>query len=209
MQDNQDNQTLKAEFILHASRAFFASAWADAAEESNNDNLIAGQEIMQVMPATIDPAAIHAAETLYADMERVNGHSMLMLYSYAQDNAAGDRECTVKNFAHYSAMQAMGHGVGLLDAFGEDVNNNILIPDVEFNSCNLEMDYFQPLEIKTEVTLIMHNVYSSSWTFLGVFYSHKKWTESNYCKATKTEIETILRVKLQSNSEFYYIKPIV
>lgn len=55
---------MKAEFILHASRAFFASAWADMADECDSDVIGPGVEIMSVMPADVDPSAIHAAGTL-------------------------------------------------------------------------------------------------------------------------------------------------
>ena len=66
----------KAEFTLHASRAFFASAWADMAEEENAIPCPPGVEIMAYIPEEIDPAATHAAKTLIFDIERVNGKTM-------------------------------------------------------------------------------------------------------------------------------------
>lgn len=89
------------EFEKHAARAFFASAWADMVEE--NGATLQG-EIMDQMPAEIDPAAM-------------------------------------EYFGHYAAMQAMGHGVGLHDAFGQDAYLAITVPDLEFGSCHLERDY--------------------------------------------------------------------
>lgn len=124
---------MRDQFILHASRAFFASAWADAIEESG--------EIMEQMPSEIDPAAIHAAETLLNDMLRANGveaASTLLLMIGASE---GDRPATMEYFAHYAAMQAMGHGVGLANAFGHDASERVHVPYVEFGDYSLEKDY--------------------------------------------------------------------
>lgn len=129
---------MRAQFILHASRAFFASAWADAVEESGGT--LRG-EIMSQMPSNIDPAAIHAAETLLNDMLRANGvgeaSTMLLMIGASE----GDRPATMEYFAHYAAMQAMGHGVGLADAFGRDARERVHVPYVEFGAYSLEKDY--------------------------------------------------------------------
>ena len=129
-----------AEFCLHASRAFFASAWADQIEE-NGQSFAPQTEIMSVMPGTVDPAAEHAARTLHMDLERVNGKSIDQLMTIIERDGDGDRENTVEHFGHYAAMQAMGHGVGLYDAFGSEVYGTIKVPYVEFSSCSLEKDY--------------------------------------------------------------------
>lgn len=131
-----------AEFELHAARAFFACAWADAADESENSPIGPGTEIMSVMPDTIDPAAIHAARTLRMDIERENNASIYQLMAIIERDGDGDRENTVEMFGHYAAMQAMGHGVGLHDAFGSDIYDAIKIPYCEFGSHSLEKDYF-------------------------------------------------------------------
>ena len=123
------------QFLHHAARAFFASAWADQTEE--NGVTLRG-EIMSQMPDEIDPAAIHAARTLLHDMLRANG---------AQDAGAllarcpddGDRPHTLATLGHYAAMQAMGHGVGLGDAFGD--HDCLIVPYIEFGSHSLEKDY--------------------------------------------------------------------
>jgi len=130
------------EFELHAARAFFASAWADAADNAENSPIGPGTEIMEVMPSEIDPAAVHAARTLRMDMERVNGASIVELMTRIEGIADGDRPATMEFFGHYAAMQAMGHGVGLLDAFGSDVHEMIEVPYVEFGDHSLERDYF-------------------------------------------------------------------
>ena len=130
------------EFEKHAARAFFASAWADAAEDADNGPNLSGCEIMDVMPSDIDPAAVHAARTLRMDIERTNGATIVELMVRIESMADGDRPATMEYFGHYAAMQAMGHGVGLHDAFGSEVHETIKVPYVEFGSYSLERDYF-------------------------------------------------------------------
>lgn len=130
------------DFEKHAARAFFASAWADAADESENSPIGPGTEIMDVMPSEVDPAAIHAARTLRMDIERINGASVDTILGAIQCIADGDRPATMEFFGHYAAMQAMGHGVGLHDAFGQEVYETIKVPYCEFGSHSLERDYF-------------------------------------------------------------------
>ena len=126
-------------FVVHASRAFFASAWADQEEESGNS---CGGEILDRMPDEIDPAAIHAGRTLAMGIETANGKSIADLMTYIENVGAGDRQETLEFFGHYAAMQAMGHGVGLDDAFGYTVYETVRIPYVEFGAHSLERDYF-------------------------------------------------------------------
>ena len=135
-------QTIKEQFIRNAAKAFFASAWADACEEAEQDSMISGKEIFDIMPAEIDPAAIHAAETLYMDMERINQRSIEDMMLCIEESGNGDRENSIESFGHYAAMQAMGHGVGLHDAFGSGVYETIKVPYVEFGSYSLQKDYF-------------------------------------------------------------------
>ena len=123
------------QFLHHAARAFFASAWADQMEE--NGVTLRG-EIMSQMPDEIDPAANHAARTLLHDMLRANGSQDAGdLLARCPDE--GDRPHTLETLGHYSAMQAMGHGVGLGDAFGDD--DCLIVPYIEFGSHSLEKDY--------------------------------------------------------------------
>lgn len=129
------------EFEHHAARAFFASAWADQCDESG-PGVGCGVEIMDVMPATLDPAAIDAARTLRMDIERENGRNVADLLAWIKARAQGDRPATMEFFGHYAAMQAMGHGVGLYDAFGRAVYEQVKVPYVEFGSHSLERDYF-------------------------------------------------------------------
>ena len=130
--------TLTEQFEYHAALAFFASAWADAVEE--NGASIRG-EIMDQMPADIDPAAIHAAHTLRIDVEAKNAKSISELMGDIENTGDGDRPNTIGHFGHYAAMQAMGHGVGLYDAFGSYVYERIKVPYIEFGSHSLSEDY--------------------------------------------------------------------
>ncbi len=146
----------EAEIREHMARAFFASAWADLQEEKDTDDETAvnlsGAEIMDVMPGEIDPAAVHAARTLAIAVLKANygaeaSHkslaSLLELVReiQADSDSHGDRVVDAENFGHYLAMQAMGTGVGLGDAFGSDVRGAIKVPYLEFGSDSLEKDY--------------------------------------------------------------------
>lgn len=111
---------------------------ADMVEE--NGTTLRG-EIMDQMPEELDPAAVSAARTLRMDMESKNGKTVAQLLSEIECNGNGDRPETMEYFGHYSAMQAMGHGVGLHDAFGSDVYESIKVPYVEFGSYSLSKDY--------------------------------------------------------------------
>ena len=147
--------TISDEIRLHMAKAFFASAWADLQEEKALDDetcvSLSGCEIMDVMPDEIDPAAIHAARTLELDLARRNASpSLSTLYEFArkaQSESAegselpGDRTLNPEMFGHYLAMQAMGTGVGLRDAFGRAVADAINVPYVEFGSHSLQKDY--------------------------------------------------------------------
>lgn len=135
-------QSIKQSFIHHASLAFFASAWADQCEESDNAALLSGREIMGIMPPDVDPSATHAAKTLFMEVERINGCDIAELMRIVEELGAGDRCNTITHFAHYCAMQSMGHSVGLWDAFGADVYAKIKVPHVEFGGYSLSVDYF-------------------------------------------------------------------
>jgi hypothetical protein len=127
------------------SRAFFASAYAEQYEEADEPGFsMSGRDYMDVLPDETDPAAHHAAFTLACDLRIKNAAPTLgMLFDKAKDiGADGDRPLTPDMFGHYLAMQAMGHGVGLRDAFGSAVYDAIRVPYVEFGSHSLERDYF-------------------------------------------------------------------
>lgn len=127
------------------ARAFFASAWADQCEETGHAGILSGEEILDIMPRALDPAAEHAAKTLHFDMERVNvkkGVHQLLPILYAEHQ--GEPPLSLELWGHYAAMQAMGHGVGLWE-YGID-SGAVEVPYVEFGSYSLERDYFKESE---------------------------------------------------------------
>lgn len=151
--------TIQEQIKRGMALAFFASAYADQADEC--DQPMRG-EIMDQLPADIDRAALHAADTLangLCDKNRGNNRcldngapTLAAIYGYAgylQGDRSlgycGYRELSPELFGHYCALQAMGHGVGL-ESFGSAVADNIAVPYVEFGSYSLEKDYFQPGE---------------------------------------------------------------
>src|SRR6185503_8661115 len=117
-------ETIADEIRTAMARAFFASAWADMQEEKGPDDPtlvnVSGQEILDLIPDEIDPAAIHVARTLEFDLLHANEwmQSLEMLLDYVQRALphGGDRPRTAAMLGHYLAMQAMGTGVGLRDA---------------------------------------------------------------------------------------------
>jgi hypothetical protein len=118
------------QFINAASFAFFASAYADLMD--GQDNPMQG-EIMDQLPDTIDPSAIEAAEALLRRFKAMNKDKYLSFWGiieYIQTNATGDRESTIDNIGHYVAMQAMGHGVGLYEAFGRAIHEAVSVPGI-------------------------------------------------------------------------------
>lgn len=140
--------TISDEIRAAMAKAFFASAWADLQDEKDADDEtrvnLSGCEILDVMPDEIDPAAVHAARTLETDLLRANEwlQDLDALLDYVQYRIphGGDRPRTAEMLGHYLAMQAMGHGVGLQDAFGKEAWT-IVVPHVEFGSYSLERDY--------------------------------------------------------------------
>ena len=142
--------TVSTEIKRHMAKALFASAWADQAEECGES--LHG-EIMDQVPHINDPAAIKAAEQLVAEMCTLHGcyqiENVFNRVAVIQRNTgdSGDREVTPEHFGHYCAMQAMGHGVGLYDAFGSEVYNVIKVPNIEFGSHSLAKVYFSECEL--------------------------------------------------------------
>lgn len=127
--------------------AFFACAYADQADDCEQS--LYG-EIMAQLPDEIDPAALHAADTLAMGLEELNakrpGWTLSGCYRFLQQQQRnsedqGDRELTPELFGHYCAMQAMSQGVGL-ESFGRAVRDAVCVPYVEFGSYSLERDYF-------------------------------------------------------------------
>lgn len=134
------------EFREAAAKAFFGSAWADQCEEAGESSMLSGAEILNVMPDKLDPEAVESADYLAHEVERLNGASLDSLLERIAEIADGDREPTAEMFGHYAAMQAMGHGVGLGDAFGSAAREMIKLPYIEFSGCSLSRAYFETAE---------------------------------------------------------------
>lgn len=139
-------ETISAEIRHNMARAFFASAWADQCDESDNSGMLSGIEIMDHMPEEIDPAATRAANDLESHFLALNRQFTCLagVLDYLQTvaPAGGDRDRTAEMLGHYLAMQAMGHGVGLSDAFGEEMAGAVRVPYLEFGACHLDHNYF-------------------------------------------------------------------
>lgn len=133
---------IRSQLILYGmARAFFASAWADAAEAAGES---IGGEILDAMPAYLDPAALEAARALYRKVEEAN-EPMNALFAACEASPPGeyaDRALEPELFGHYLAMQAMGHGVGL-ESFGSAVRERVKVPHHEFSDLHLEFEYFK------------------------------------------------------------------
>jgi hypothetical protein len=136
------------EILRGMALAFFASAYADQADEAGGP--LSG-EIMDQLPDAIDPEAEKAAGTLGARMIAANWPGRAVLFSQglrvlyrAADNCdreGADRVLAPELFGHYLAMQAMGTGVGL-ESFGRAVRDRIKVPYLEFCAYHLSRDYF-------------------------------------------------------------------
>lgn len=135
------------------ARAFFISAYADAWENADDSSenkrklgSVAGRNWEDMAPKENDPAAESAADDLAISVTVDNAaHDLADLYHRAMEAkelCQGDRDLTPVMFGHYLAMQAMGHGVGLADAFGDAVSDAVKVDYMEFSFCNLEKDYF-------------------------------------------------------------------
>lgn len=110
--------TLKNEIIRAAARAAYVSAWADYMENAGKAKGWAGQDLMDLAPKT--PAAANKwAKKLIATMERMNGKTIEAMAADAcsrPHSHSWEKEGTYEDFGHYTAMQALGHGVGWSDS---------------------------------------------------------------------------------------------
>lgn len=109
------------------ARTLFVTAWAD--EEERAGRGYPGQDLMDVAPET-PPEAAQAAMELMKAFELLNKDGFPELL--AKTLRAGKLEDSLKNreeFGYLLAMQALGHGVGLGDEFGD---HGLEVPDIEF-----------------------------------------------------------------------------
>lgn len=106
----------------HALRQAFAD------KEEREGRHYPGQDFMDVAPRT-PPAAVQSAHELIRAFEVVNNDGFPELFAKALQ--AGKLEDSFENrkeFGFLLAMQALGHGVGLGDTFGE---HGLKVPYIE------------------------------------------------------------------------------
>lgn len=120
-----DTDLIRDEIMEHMAKAFFASAWADWADEHGPGTQGNGVDVMDEMPDEIDGAATLAAVKLTEALEALHGRDITDIFVAAKTVSrrhkgwqGGDRKRTAEMFGHYAAMGAMGHGVSLYDALG-------------------------------------------------------------------------------------------
>lgn len=113
------------------ARALWCDAWANWADEQHQKNpkvryYPPGCELMDHMPA-VPQRAYNEAWRLFGAIEELNGGTMAVLChrAWLADNSPGkdSEECNWTNagqdywkeFGHYLAMEALGHGVSWAD----------------------------------------------------------------------------------------------
>ena len=103
------NET-KQQILGGMAKAFFASAWADQCEETGNASIMSEYDILEIMPDEIDPAASHAANTLYMQFNTAlidklgNKHSLeseAMKYLCIEQMEGSGIEQKAESFGHY------------------------------------------------------------------------------------------------------------
>ena len=110
-----DRWGLRAEIVSAMARALFVDAWAEAEQEAWRQPGGPGRDLMDHAPETI-PEAFDKAEELAAEFEQVNQKAFDVMYEEAAALPGKHyREPTAEDFGHYTAMQAIGHGVGWYD----------------------------------------------------------------------------------------------
>lgn len=120
---------VQGQFIVGAAKALFGDAWAKSDEEAvelygdqgYESQIGPGVEIFAVMPE-VPLYAYFAATHFMGLLEANNGKSIPVLIGMAleadgkQDELVGEEFWEyVRSFGHYTAMQAVGHGIGWFD----------------------------------------------------------------------------------------------
>jgi hypothetical protein len=112
--EEAEAESFQDDIVEAMARALFVSAWADAEEEEGR-SFGGGVDLMDVAPKTSAEAKQHAKK-LAKQFEQKNGMSLdeLLAKAAEADDASVDSEYA-RDFGHYLAMQAMGHGVSWFD----------------------------------------------------------------------------------------------
>lgn len=138
---------IELEFIRGAARAMFVSEWASI--EELHGRTYPGMELMDVAPVTPQYAELEAARLLGKFESANHSHLSRILFHAAVAEIDGEW-CgeaqsqwineNAREFGHYIAMQAMGHGVSWFD---DHERFAIIVPHFEFE---LEMDAMDETE---------------------------------------------------------------
>jgi hypothetical protein len=108
--------SVKQEIIDAAARAGFVQAWASYMEEKGKSPGRGGQDLMDLAPKTPSKAKTWAKK-LIDRMEEINGTTAAKMYANAAQISLSHGKGGVEpeTFGHYTAMQALGHGVAWSD----------------------------------------------------------------------------------------------
>jgi hypothetical protein len=123
---------LAQQLAASMARALHVTAWAEREEESGRT--YPGQELMDIAPDTTDEATAQAWR-LMGRIEQANRLNIYAAYCKAlkadgQDYyAEGVAESNARDFGHYLAMEALGHGVGWAD---DHEPHGLIVPSIEF-----------------------------------------------------------------------------
>lgn len=115
------HSALRTTIVEAAARAAYVQAWADHVESKGRH--LRG-ELMDQAPRTPSKARTWAKKLL-ATMERLNGLPVEEMYERAAAEGG-----SASDFGHYTAMQALGHGVAWSD---DHPRHGFTIPHAEFH----------------------------------------------------------------------------
>lgn len=126
MSDN----SVRSIIVEAMARALFVSAYADAAEEADRDDLSPGPrgDWMDVAPETRDDAKEKAIEVV-ARIEKDNSITIEEAYAKAEAAEGHRKPPTPEDFGHYLGMQALGHGVSWMD---DHPDHDLEVPYIEY-----------------------------------------------------------------------------
>lgn len=109
------------DFIVAVARCIYVNEWTDRMERQNRDHGWAGAELTEITPAT-QRWAFEVARAFVMRLEDQFKQNLDEILLDWEERWDGDREFNEENAGWYCAMQAMGHGVGLRDAGGLDID---------------------------------------------------------------------------------------
>ncbi len=128
---------LRARIVGAMARALFVTAWADAEEEAGRTH---HGELMDLAPETT-PEAIDAAEALSREFEEKNQTAFDVMYETAAAMEDHDVSPTPEDFGHYTAMEALGHGVSWKD---DHPKHGFAVPNVDFSVTPAQYGELEP-----------------------------------------------------------------